>query len=152
MQRFDGRDYPDPPDLLRRFVSTPLTSLYRVNAVNVIVKTNDITLLPAPEVNFEAFGTNNFEWKLIRDLDCLGLLGQPMCITSGPLTFVGMGPACLIGVDRKRRELMAVLGGDIDRHTYQDRLVPLFCELTSDTSSASMTLPSEVYREASANE
>jgi len=152
MQRFDGREYIYPPDLLRRFVATPLTFLYRIGAFKVIVKTNDETLLPAFEASFESPGTNTFEWKLIRDSDSHGLLEPSMGITSGPLTFVGMGPACLIGVDRQRRELFAFIGRDIDRQTYKALLIPLFFELTSEACAANAASPSEGHNQACANE
>lgn len=154
MQRFDCLHYADPLDLLRRFIPTPIKSIYRVASIHVNVKTNDITLLPLfpSEAHLEAFGVNNFEWKLIRDADCPGLLEPPMCITSGALTIVGMGPACLTGVDREKRELLAFIGTDIDTRTFQGFLIPLFSQLTTEMFSGSATSASEVQNEASVNE
>lgn len=154
MRRFECLHYADPLDLLRRFIPTPLRTLYRVAGIHVTVRTNDITLLPLLpfEADLEKPGINNFEWKLIRDADCQGLLEPPMYITSGALTVVGMGPACLTGVDREKRELLAFIGTAIDARTHQDVLIPLFSELTAEMFFASATLACEVHKEATANE
>ena len=139
MRRSECLHYADPLDLLRRFIPTPLKTLYRVGGIHVTVRTNDITLLPLlpRKAGLEEPGINNFEWKLIRDADCPGLLEPRMCVTSGALTIVGMGPACLTGVDREKRQLLAFIGTAIDTRTHRDVLIPLFSELTTEMFFAS---------------
>jgi hypothetical protein len=153
MPRFESLHYANPLDLLRRFIPTPLKALFRVGSIHVTVRTNDITLLPVfpLEADLEALGVKGFEWRLIRDADSPGLLEAPLFITSGALTIVGMGPACLIGADREKRELLAFIGRAIDTRTHQNFLIPLFCELTSEVFSTSTTLPFAARNEASAN-
>jgi hypothetical protein len=154
MSRFESLHYVDPLDLLRRFIPTPLKAPFRVGSVHVTVRTNDITLLPVfpLQADLESLGVKSLEWRLIRDADSPGLLEPPMFVTSGALTIVAMGPACLIGVDREKRELLAFIGRAIDTRTHQDFLVPLLCELTAEMFSASTTLPSAAWNEASTHE
>ena len=154
MPRFESLHYVDTLDLLRRFIPTPLKGVFRVGSVHVTVRTNDITLLPALplEADFEALGVKSLEWRLIRDADSPGLLEPPLFITSGALTIVGMGPACLIGVDREKRELLACIGRAIGTRTHQDFLIPLFSELISEMFSTSTTLSFAAWNEASINE
>ena len=154
MPGFESLHYASPLDLLRRFIPTPLKALFRVGSIHVRVRTNDMTLLPVfpLEADLEALGVKSWEWRLIRDADSRGLLEPPLFIASGALTIVGMGPACLIGVDREKRELLAFIGRAIGTRTHQDFLIPLFCELTSEIFSTSATLAFAGWNEASINE
>ena len=154
MLRFEILHHVDPLDLLRRFIPTPLKVLFRVGSAHVTVRTNDITLLPVfpLEADLETLGVKTLEWRLIRDVDSPGLLEPPLFISSGALTIVAMGPACLIGVDREKRELLAFIGRAIDTRTHQKFLIPLFCELTSEMPSGSTTVPFPARNEASTNE
>lgn len=154
MPQLDSRHYDDPLDLLRRFIPAPLKASYRVGAVQVTVKTNDITLLPTfpLEVNLEVLGEQRLEWRLIRDADSTDTLGPPIFMNSGGLTVVGMGPACLIGVDHEKRELLAFIGAAIDSRTHQDFLIPLFCQLTNEVFSITTSLRFEARDEAFEND
>jgi hypothetical protein len=126
--------YVDPLDLLRRFVPTPLKAVYQFGAVRVIVQTNDFSLLPTASsvANPPGIAERTFEWILVRDADTSGALQPPMMLTSGALTIVQMGSACLLGLDQERRELLAFIGSDVHVRTHQEFLVPLFCRLTNE--------------------
>jgi hypothetical protein len=126
--------YVDPLDLLRRFVPTPLKAVYQFGAVRVIVQTNDFSLLPTASsvANPLGIAERNFEWILVRDADTSGALQPPIMLTSGALTIVQMGSACLLGLDQERRELLAFIGSDVHVRTHQEFLVPLFCRLTNE--------------------
>jgi hypothetical protein len=126
--------YVDPLDLLRRFVPTPLKAVYQFGAVRVIVQTNDFSLLPTASsvANPPGIVERNFEWILVRDADTSGALLPPIMLTSGALTIVQMGSACLLGLDQERRELLAFIGSDVHVRTHQEFLVPLFCRLTNE--------------------
>lgn len=139
MQRLDSTNYGDPLDVLRRFIPTPLKAVYRVGSVRVMVETNDFTLLPILPMETEAdeTGHGTLEWKLVRDPDAHGLLESPVFLSSGSLTVVEMGTACLLGLDHERRELMGFLGHDVDARTYQEFLVPFLCRMTNDASYGS---------------
>ena len=134
MQEYDYSHNVESPDLLRRFIPTPIKAIYRVGAVRVTVQTNDFTLLPALPLDTDhaRLDEQNLEWTLIRDADSHGLLEPSNCFTSGTLTVVVMGTACLMGLDRERRELLAFFGAAIDTRTHQGVLVPLLCEMTNE--------------------
>jgi hypothetical protein len=153
MPQLDPLDYADPLDLLRRFIPTPLEALYRIGAIRVMVKTNDITLLPAfpLDLDLEVPLELRLEWRLIRDAGLPDLLGPPLFMISGMLTIVTMGPACLIAVDHQQRELLAFLGTAIDARTHQDYLIPLLCQLTKDVFPAGTRLRFMAHDEASQN-
>ena len=153
MPQLDPLDYADPLDLLRRFIPTPLEALYRIGAVRVTVKTNDITLLPAfpLDLDLEVPAEQRLEWRLIRDAGLPDLLGPPLFMTSGMLTIVTMGPACLIAADHQQRELLAFLGTAIDVPTHQDYLLPLLCQLTNEVFPAGTSLRFMAHDEASQN-
>jgi hypothetical protein len=130
--------YADPLDLLRRFVPAPLKAMYRIGATRVMVQTNDFTLLPTALLGagFDKAGGWDVEWKLVRDADSVGPLATPRFLTSEALTVVEMGNACMVGVDRERRELLAFIGRDVDARTYQEFLVPFLCRMMNDRSGA----------------
>lgn len=134
MALVDSTNYQDPLDLLRRFIPTPLRTRFRVGDSNVTVETNDFTLLPALPLDTADAHPADIEWKLVRDLDAPGLLEEPLLLSSGNLTVVGMGTACLLGLDHERRELLCFIGPDIDGRTFQEFLVPYFCRLTSQVA------------------
>jgi hypothetical protein len=128
--------YADPIDILRRFIPTPLKAVYQFGAVQALVQTNDFSLLPP--ASFAASLTRNaqrdFAWVLIRDEDASGPLQLPFMLTSGPLTIVQMGPACVAGVDKERRELVAFIGSEVHARAHQEFLVPLFCRLSNEVA------------------
>jgi hypothetical protein len=138
MQPFDLTMRLDPLDLLRRFIPTPLKATYRIGSVRVTVQTNDFSLLPTlPSQPDPGIGDDcNLEWKLVRDTGSSGLLEKPTFVTAGALTVVEMGPACLLGLDQERRELLGFIGADIDAPTHQDFLVPFLCRMTKEAFAA----------------
>lgn len=133
MTLVDSTNYQDPLDALRRFIPTPLRTRFHVGDARITVETNDFTLLPALPLDTASadLAEPDIEWKLVRDLDAPGLLEEPLVLTSGSLTVVGMGTACLLGVDHERRELLCFIGVDVDGGTFQEFLVPYLCRLTT---------------------
>jgi len=127
--------YVDALDLLRRFVPTPLKAVYQFGAVRVVVQTNDFSLLPTASsaASLPGGSERNFEWVLVRDTEATGSLQPPIMLTSGELTVVQMGSACLLGVDQERRELLAFIGSDVHARTHQEFLVPFLCRLTKES-------------------
>ena len=127
----------ESPDLLRRFIPTPVKAVYRVGGVRVKVQTNDFALLPAlpldanPDPDHARADTQDLEWILIRDADSNGLLECRMFMTAETLTVVVMGTACLVALDHQRRELFGFIGADIDIRTHQEVLVPILCQMTT---------------------
>lgn len=142
MLEFRTPAYADPLDLLRRFAPTPLKAGYQFGDARVIVQTNDFSLLPtaSSSVSLPGILECDFEWILVRDSGAAGPPNPPMLLTSGAVTIVQMGSACLIGVDRDRHELVAFIGSDVYPHMHQNFLVPLFCRLTNERMALSSLL------------
>ncbi len=141
MTLLDSANYQDPLDLLRRFIPTPLRTRFRVGTTNVIVESNDFSLLPTLPLD-EApadLGPAEVEWKIIRDFEALGRLEEPLLLSNGSLTVIGMGTACLLGLDYERRELLCFIGADVDARTFQGFLVPYFSGLTNELASFDAT-------------
>jgi hypothetical protein len=141
MELVDSANYQDPLDALRRFIPTPLRTRFRVGEASVIVETNDFTLLPALPLDATPAHLHppTLEWKLVRDLDAPGLLEEPLLLTTGNLTVVEMGTACLLGLDHERRELLCFIGVEVDSRTFQEFLVPYFCRLTNELGPSADT-------------
>lgn len=132
MAILESEKYQDPLDVLRRFIPTPVRITLPVGVTVLSVSTNDVSLVPKfpAEIPFNKVTDRILDWKLVRDVDAHGGLREPLRLICGPLTIVTMGPACLLGVDRERGELLCFIGADIDARTFQDVLVPLFCRLS----------------------
>lgn len=132
MSLLHSATYQVPPDLLRRFVPTPLRTRFRLGESTVVVETNDFSLLPTLplESGTDELFPSNLEWKLIRDPEAHGLLQEPLLLTSRQIAFVTMGAACVLGVDHERHELFCFIGAEVDARTFQEFLVPFLCRLS----------------------
>jgi hypothetical protein len=134
----ESANYRDPLDALRRFIPTPLKTRLRVGLTTLQVATNDLSLVPdlPPETVSKKLMKRSLDWKLVRDDDARGILQEPLQLTSGALTVVTMGTACLLGVDRERGELLCFIGADVDEKSFQEILVPMLCNLSIDDMEA----------------
>lgn len=134
MQRFDSAQYADPLDLLRRFIPTPWKAVYGIGMVRVGLQTNDITLLPTLPLtaDLEVPRGQSVEWRLVRDWDSPAPLEAPIFLSCGALTIVSMGPACLLGIDHEKREIVGFIGTAVDARTHQEVLIPLLLQLTQE--------------------
>ncbi len=143
----ESAHYHDPLDALRRFIPTPVRITLLVGVTILSVTTNDLSLVPEfpAEVLPNKMTDRILDWKLVRDVEARGSLQEPLRLISGPLTVVTMGPACLLGVDRERGELLCFIGADIDSRTFQEVLFPLFCSLSiADIEAESLQLASRL--------
>ena len=137
LKDIDRSNKTESPDLLRRFIPTPVKAVYRVGGVRVRVHTNDSALLPAlpfdadPDADHTRADRQDLEWTLIRDADSNGPLERPIFMKTEALTVVVMGTACLVGLDHERRELFGFIGAEVDARTHQEFLVPILCEMTT---------------------
>ena len=129
------KSYTDPRDLLHRFVPTPVKSKFRLGSASVLVETNDFTLLPLfPLDNTKTHLTaHSFSWKLVRDIDSLEPLADPITLVAENLTTICMGSACFIGVDHERREILLFIGSAIAARDFHSFVVPLLSRLTEET-------------------
>jgi hypothetical protein len=122
--------------------------------IQVVVETNDFTLLPGLPLDEagadRADGT--FEWKLVRDTEAVGPLAEPVSLTSGTLTMVYMGAACLLGLDHERRELLGFIGLEVGASTFQEYLLPILCRMSTEALGAQLrsSIPNAAERRADA--
>jgi hypothetical protein len=134
MEPLNSSSYSNSLDLLRRFVPTPLRARFCAGKFWVTVETNDFALFPALPFDSEGHDNprQNFHWKLVRDSDVTALLEEPMFVNSAGIRAVSMGPACLLGVDLERREIVGFIGAAVDAHAYRESLVPLLSRMSND--------------------
>jgi hypothetical protein len=143
----------EAPDLLRRFISTPVKAKYRVGGLRIMVQTNDFTLLPALpfDPDHDGPGEQSLEWTLIRDADSRGLLKPALFLKSETLTVVLLGTACMVGLDHERREVLGFIGADIDVRAHQEFLVPLLCQMTNEVLASDPNSRGAIWRKEVAN-
>jgi hypothetical protein len=153
MQDPDASNNFEAPDLLRRFIPTPVTTKYRVGELRMMVRTNDFTLLPVLpfDPDHDGAGEQNLEWTLIRDADSRGLLESPLFLKSGTLTVVLLGTACVVGLDHERRELFGFIGADIDVGPHQEFLIPLLCQMANEVLVSDPDSRGAIWRKEVAN-
>jgi hypothetical protein len=123
--------YSDPLDLLRRFAPTPLKAFVYLEFANVLLETNDFSFLPT----LSQPGTCDSSsqpclWKIVRDVDVRGATTDASIVMAGSLIVYSMGPACLIGADRERGEILAFIGRDVDVRVFQESILPALIRLT----------------------
>ncbi len=141
------------PDLLRRFIPTPVKGKYCVGGLRLMVQTNDFTLLPALPFDPDHYGSGeqNLTWTLIRDADSHGLLEPALFVKSGSLTVVLLGTACVVGLDHERLELFGFIGADIDVRAHQEFLVPLLCQMTNEVLVSDPSSGGAIWRKEVVN-
>ena len=123
--------YKDPLDLLRRFAPTPLKAEVNLEIANVVLETNDLSFLPSlSRLSTAEISTKSCIWKIVRDVDVRGTTIEASIVMAGNLIVYSMGPACLIGADRERSEILAFIGRDVDTHSFQEAILPALCRLT----------------------
>jgi hypothetical protein len=125
--------YRDPADLLRRFAPTPLRARIDLESAGVVMETNDLSLLPPSyvvDVTIPLPSSRSCLWKIIRDVDVRGTTAEASIIMAGSLIVYTMGPACLIGADRERNEILAFIGRDVDKACFHRSILPALQRLT----------------------
>jgi hypothetical protein len=125
--------YLNPLDLLRRFAPTPLKAQVHFECANVLLETNDLSLLlslPVPRSSASSPSSQTCLWKLVRDVDARSKPTEAAIVMAGSLIVYSMGPACLIGADRERKQILAFIGMDVDARIFQESILPSLCRLT----------------------
>lgn len=130
------------PDLLKRFVPTPFQRTIRVHNANIRVESNEITVIATMEDLFRPTlarispAPRSFLWKLVYDEDAPSDLRELTVIAYGPTRAASFGPACLIGVDHERNELVGFLGVAGNDYAFRQTIVPVLTELTLEALAA----------------
>lgn len=130
------------PDLLKRFIPTPFQGTIRVHQANVRVKSNDITVIATMKDLFRpapariSLAPHSFLWKLVYDKDAPSDLRGLTVIACGPTRAASFGPACLVGVDHERNELIGFLGVAGNDCAFRQIIVPVLTDLTIEALAA----------------
>jgi hypothetical protein len=123
--------YRDPLDLLRRFAPTPLQAHVYLEFANVLMETNDLSFLSSlSQLGVREPSSQTCLWKMVRDVDVRGAIVEASIVMAGSLIVYSRGPACLIGADRERGEILAFIGRDVDARPFQDAILPTLIRLT----------------------
>jgi hypothetical protein len=130
--------YSHPLDVLKRFMPAPLSARFFLHGAVTTVETNDRRLVDAfahtESINRPA-EVPGMRWKLLRDVDVVEELGEMTIFSNESLVVVSFGPACLIGVDLERKELLAFIGGAVTKDEYQNAVVPVLMRLRCLTAT-----------------
>ena len=123
--------YRDPLDLLRRFAPTPLKAQVYLEIANVLLETNDLSFLSSlSQLAAREPASQSCRWKMVRDMDVKGTTSEASIVMAGSLIVYCMGPACLIGADRERGEILVFIGRDVDARHFQESILPSLIRLT----------------------
>jgi hypothetical protein len=131
------------PDLLRRFVATPHSSVFRVGSTNVRLETNDPTLAntiqKATVCRVKSVAQEDSDWKLIRDKQAPCGGREISVLSTGPIGTVLLGRGTFIAVDRERREVLGFIAPDISGEEFAAIALPLILNLLDPRASTQFT-------------
>jgi hypothetical protein len=123
--------YKDPLDLLRRFAPTPLKLQVYLEFANISLETNDLSFLSSLfQLAVREPSSASCLWRIVRDIDVPGTIIEASIVMAGSLIIYSMGPACLVGADRERGEILAFIGRDVDARVFQESILPALVRLT----------------------
>ena len=131
------------PDLLRRFVATPNSSVFRIGKTYARLETNDTTLADtiqsATVCQENSDAQKDSDWKLIRDeqAPCGGK--EVSVLSAAPIVTVLLGPGTVIAVDRERHEVLGFIAPDISGEEFAAIALPLILSLLDSTPNTSLT-------------
>ncbi len=123
---FDGKSF-------HRFASTPLKVHVHLESADVLLETNDLSFLSSLSRVGTSISSSSAQpclWTVVRDVDVRGKVTEASIIMAGCLIIFSLGPACLIGADRERKEILAFIGLDVDARTFQESIFPALRRLT----------------------
>ena len=131
------------PDLLRRFVATPNSYVFRIGSTYARLETNDPTLADiiqsATVCQESSAAQKDSYWKLIRDeqAPCGGK--EVSVLSTTPIGTVLLGPGTVIAVDRERHEVLGFIAPDISGEEFAAIALPLILSLLDSTPNTPLT-------------
>jgi hypothetical protein len=131
------------PDLLRRFVAVPNSSVFRIGSTYARLETNDPsladTIQSATVCRENSNAQEDSDWKLIRDeqAPCGGK--EVSVLSATPIGTVLLGPGTVIAVDRERREVLGFIAPDISVEEFTAIALPLILSLLDSTPNTQLT-------------
>jgi hypothetical protein len=122
---------PEPPDLLRRFVKTPLEQVLVIAGVRVLVRTNHqgcydtLTRHGAGSAD----GVWDLTWTMVCDPGLPPKLGEVTLMESGSVAVLSFGRGCFMALQRDRMELKGFISSGLDEQTVEELILPSVREL-----------------------
>ena len=131
------------PDMLRRFVATPYSSLFCIGSTYVRLETNDPflanTIQKATVCLEKSDAQEDSDWKLIRDKQAPRGGKEVSVLSAGPIGAVLLGPGTVIAVDRERREVLGFIAPDVSGEEFAAIALPLILNLLDSRANTHFT-------------
>jgi hypothetical protein len=122
---------PEPPDLLRRFIETPLEQVLVIAGMRILVRTNHqgcYDSLTRHGVG-SGDGVHDLTWTLVCDPDLPPKLGEVTLMESGRVAVLSFGRGCFMALQRDRMELKGFISSGVDEQTVEELIFPSVREL-----------------------
>ncbi len=114
----------EPPDLLRRFVPLPHDLCVRNEDLHLHLTTNEPRLAAALGSIAECGNDNNMKCTISCDPDVSASFGDEIGIDTGDSTFLSFGRACVIAINREKREITGFVAAGILEGAWPVIVVP----------------------------
>ena len=132
-------EYEPIPDLLRRFVPTPLHFDTGVDESSVRLETNDRAVLDDFQSQVPRF-PKSYTWKLIRDeVPTTG--NETTVLVAGALTLFVLGAETYVVIDWRRRQVLGFVAADIDAAVILNHLSSIFAASSHTEINDESSLP-----------
>jgi hypothetical protein len=117
-----------PPDLLRRFSSTPYIFDVCFDQQCTQIQSNDLDIALAARSFCRRRGNENVPiasfWKLIRDRTVHGGISETLIVVNGPIRMLHAGKGTVLTYDGERSELFGFVARDMDTRHLVAILIP----------------------------
>ena len=140
---------PPPPDLLRRFVATPLRTELLVGAQLVTLETNDPELLECLQdiaLGSQVTRDGQVSCRLIRDHRSDVRPGAMQVVRACEVVVVTCGTAIILAADHGTREVLGFIGMGVSPDAVHAFVVPIVQELLFGIANSTEARSSETLQ------
>ncbi len=140
---------PPPPDLLRRFVATPLRTELLAGAQLVTLATNDPELLECLQdiaLGSQVTREGQVSCRLIRDHQSEARPGAMQVVHAREAVVVTCGEAIILAADHGTREVLGFIGRGVSADAVHALVVPIVQELLWGIANSPEACASESLR------
>ena len=122
---------PDPPDLLRRFVETPLQRMLQFEGKRVLLQSNQqgcLDMFSSLALD-DGDGKCDLTWTMVCDPNLPAELGEASLMESAPVALLSFGRACFMALHRNQKELTGFISSGVDEQAVLEIILPRVKEL-----------------------